>query len=612
MPDELSSVIQNIESSIGMMNQAGEGISESFKSENLKKFQRALLESSEWIGRTAKQKESYVKQLIGEHKTLKKILPSQKELIIGMGTYSEELKKQGARIEQISSLMENFMGGFSTAIRDADGGIKQIGKTTEQGLLKLTDKLPGMWGKIASTGIKAISALFKHINQLSEYYTELRRGMLQSARVIRDKIDTEKEAKEVTEAQYRMQLVLGRKAKETTKAIEFMTESGFKASENEAYHVAVAYETLSKGLALSDGSIRKFSGYLTKEFKMGSTAAMVSVLKMSDVLKTYTITEEEAATATFEFLQKGKDFGLTLGVIKDEMKKAEDAGLTYAQTMRQAGDLLMRPSQMGMEKQVFLAQRLGLKGDIWEQSAQIQYLSTMEGSKTTRGQQMMEVTAKEAGIDVKRAKELSMKKEELTREETIELGAMSKRMQKFGEIFSIPKEVSESWIMGGKMAQRQAESLKGTEEELKATEKQLFKFLEETRGATTGLEKFKYAIKATISDLGLFRFQGFEIKKEAREKKRQHEAETKHGGGIMGYFDTGGTSPFEGYAKVLRDEMILNTNQQSELFNMFRGGGAGGGGDVNVNIQGVMLDGLQTVLREAILKFFDEAQMGVV
>jgi len=346
---------------------------------------------------------------------------------------------------------------------------------------------------------------------------------------------------------------------------------------------------------------------------------------------------------------------LTLTTINAEIESASKHTESWGKAVDVAMQRLRVPREMGMERQLFLAQRLGLQGDMWSQISQIRFAQQKgEGPLFER---MMKVVAGEAGLGGKAAGAFGVDE--------------SQKLAFFAEkIFGVSREMSERWALGTtRWKEQQASMQLGKEEQDKAAsrQKQLndqwsaargwieksTKAMEgEVRalqtltksGSLTGkaLDKLTDGVKKATDSLDSFskKHTGFSLEQIGGSMKKAGGMAfgamvpggsvlldllfggKKYHGGYIGYYRGGEVDNIP--AMLTNGEGIANnysgmptlagaygTSPREAIDNLNAGVPPGGGnvGDVNINLSGIinqeLVDVITPVIRDYFQKFAD-------
>jgi len=326
-----------------------------------------------------------------------------------------------------------------------EGGIKGIGGK------KIGDQLDKVVTHPAAQMAIAIGKItWKMFKDHQKALDETHKVILSTSYALGDfNVSLEKETKSTFQAIVKGAKLLGEEEEEVRKRIGSMRLAGFKSEEASSQDLWALSLGTSKALSLTSAEVGKFSKTLRTEYKMGLTDSQVTLFKLSKQLKGYNITNKERIEILSDLMKKGQDFGLGIKEIGVYFDDAAKRGLSFAQAQRQVEALTTGVRQMDYGKQAFLAQQMGLGGNVYEQIAQVQgIMKDLRTGKpiTDQGRGMMESIARLAGLGER-------PKGGYERGEPIQFAM-------FAKTYGLDPETAKTWALGGKMIKQQVDSLK--------------------------------------------------------------------------------------------------------------------------------------------------------
>jgi hypothetical protein len=549
-----------------------------------------------------------------------------------LGRMEEETKRLEEQLEEQLKVIREQFNKLTGGIIDDIGNALLKGKPEEVVSMagkKIDGAFTGMSNALMKThpaiGLvaKALRAGIKWWIGLSETITKTNREILSSARAMNLDIDTRKKLREMTTASYEAEVALMKdfsmETEDVKKALNTMISAGFKPASkdmNEFVHsLTSSFVLLGKqGLGLSEQAIHKFNKVLAKEYNLNNIQATVLLKDLSDQLTEFNVSQEEELAFYTDLIEKGRDYSLTLGTIKEATKEAKDAGLSFTQTIRQISEVSMLGRRMGLGQRAFWGQRLG-EGDMWTGAAQIR-----TGEMGQQGTRMLQIVAKEAGLDFKKLGEMT-------------IGEAEKFTLFATKLTDMTDQAAFLYASSNKEFKKHAESLKLDEKQQKEHMKSLSDLTGLYKDAAEWFSKLMQELKSEAAreyyrlprkEEELFQvpeIKSYEEEVEAAlgriEPVKEKVLEKQHSGGIIG-FQYGGinTQADDTVITAKKGEMILTEDQQLNLFNAIDKGELGGEGrEINFNFEGSMFEGIEPYIKNAmsnaINNFFQDKSLGM-
>lgn len=627
MPEEIKTIndaIKSIEEASSTFGITSEQTTASFE-----KFQKLLAQSQELFKKTNVEKEKYIKNLLQSSESLKKLNIDTDEFVqktTNLANKFENLNNIKKYSNAINDVGEIMKGGPTQAAEN-------LGSTLQKGLGSALKLIP-VYGEAAASAINGI------INATKGYMNELmqqRQWLLAASHSIRDYEISINDVDKAIDGQKEALSTLGMSANEWKERMGNLISAGFKPSKESMIDMTKAMIYLGKeGIGLSTSEINKFGKTLNVEYKKGIVDSTLLLKNMSDHFKSYNVGAGAVIEAQLSLMQQGQDYGLSLTSIQTEMDKAEKAGLSYSQSLRQTQQVTQLGMNMSFEKAAFWGEKLKKQGvDVYQAIADIK---TGKVGAGTAGGSIIEEIKKMAGVTGALGN--------MTGAEGVKFAMWMSKLTDISEETAFRMAIGAE---GYKKQQEEQAKLVGKEDKtgikrdelLNKLEKSLEPWLTTIPNVTNAFNRLYAALKpfGGAGEKGEFKNIAIgqaekereKIEKE-REKKRRDSFEAteedkkkseenrkkinkffgiKHQGGIIGSFHDGNLTSNEGYAKVLRDEMILTKDQQENMFNMFKNNNVSNNSEININMSGIINESLGNYLTPYIREFFkQEALLG--
>jgi hypothetical protein len=645
---QLQDVLRNIESAITETTgtkgpiEAGEIKTQNIE-RSIKKITDVLYGTESAAKKAEATQKAYLKRLYENSDILKELgedFDSFAEKIISTKQATENLKATFTTLTNVAKQTGDALAAGPEAMIKSTG--KAVGEFATKSLSKIHPAL-GLASEAIQAGIKWWLAVSKEISDLNK-------NLLVGSRSIRIYRTTNDQARNLSIESLKTEIEtlkkLGISSDDVRKRINTLIEAGFSPLENAPKSLLMTFTMLREGLGLSDAAIQKTTKVLRREYNLGLKDTLEITAQMTDQWKDYNVTASEVVGFQIQMLEKGRDYGLSLKEIQKEMDNAQKAGLSFAQSQRQATELTTKSHEMGMEKQLFLARKLG-----YNQMEAFEAIGKMRFGKFEAGglgTKMMEEVARMAGLGEVTggfAQEGRGLSRDVARGQTERFAFFAQR------IFGISREVAETWARGGKEVENQR---KGIQRITRANDKhynELMKLTDQygkVREAGTklwdsfvGFAKRVWALPLTPP--GAMRPEGEigmteeQIQEASRKQmgqwglkvpqKSEEEQIIKirgHSGGYIppgmsllsfgGYYHNGG----EVNATLKEKEFVTNANSVAKigLENMNYMNETGeipqaGGGEVTVNMEGIITEELGKFLQPFIQQFFQEKVLGM-